>query len=49
MESSGVHEMFYRSVTKLDIDIRKDFYCNFILSGGSTMFPGKDLRSKVVA
>jgi len=26
---------------KCDVDIRKDLYGNIVLSGGSTMFPGK--------
>eukprot|EP01125_Pyxidicula_operculata_P008164 TRINITY_DN275_c3_g1_i1.p1 TRINITY_DN275_c3_g1~~TRINITY_DN275_c3_g1_i1.p1 ORF type:complete len:1833 (-),score=537.60 TRINITY_DN275_c3_g1_i1:60-5486(-) len=40
MESSGIHEMLYNSITKCDVDIRKDFYGNIVLSGGNTMFPG---------
>ena len=41
MESAGIHELVYKSVMKSDIDIRKDFLNNVVLSGGSTMFPGK--------
>ena len=41
MESSGIHELLYNSVMKSDIDIRKDLLNNVVLSGGSTMFPGK--------
>ena len=41
MESSGIHELLYKSVMKSDIDIRKDLLNNVVLSGGSTMFPGK--------
>ena len=40
MESSGIHETFYKSIMMCDVDIRKDLYANAILSGGSTMFPG---------
>ena len=26
---------------KCDVDIRRDLYSNIVLSGGSTMYPGK--------
>ena len=42
MESCGIHELVYKSVMKSDIDIRKDLLNNVVLSGGSTMFPGKN-------
>ena len=41
MESCGIHELLYKSVMKSDIDIRKDLLNNVVLSGGSTMFPGR--------
>lgn len=41
MESCGVHEMVHNSVMMSDIDIRRELYNNIVLSGGSTMFPGK--------
>ncbi|XP_046353230.1 actin-85C-like [Haliotis rufescens] len=40
METPGVHEYIYNSIQKCDVDIRKDLYCNIVISGGSTMFPG---------
>ncbi|CAH8265655.1 unnamed protein product [Arabidopsis lyrata] len=40
MESSGIHEMTYKSIMKCDVDIRKDLYGNIVMSGGTTMFPG---------
>jgi len=40
MESPGVHELIYSSITKCDVNIRKDLYGNVVLAGGSTMFPG---------
>ena len=40
MESPGIHELFDDTIRKCDVDIRKHLYCNIILSGGSTMFPG---------
>ena len=44
MESGGIHELLYNSVMKSDIDLRKDLFGNVVLSGGSTMFPGKTYR-----
>ena len=41
MESAGIHETTYNSIMKCDVDIREILYANTILSGGSTMFPGK--------
>eukprot|EP00483_Globobulimina_turgida_P002477 UN02481 len=43
-ESAGIHKLTYDSIMKCDIDIRKDLYTNCVLSGGSTMFPGIDVR-----
>jgi actin beta/gamma 1 len=40
METTGIHEATYDSIMKCDVDIRKDLYCNIVLSGGTTMFPG---------
>ena len=40
MESSGIHETTFNSISKCDIDIRKDLYSNIVLSGGTTMFEG---------
>lgn len=37
----GLHELTFSSIMKCDVDIRKDLYGNIVLSGGSTMFPGK--------
>ncbi|CAN6586561.1 unnamed protein product [Malus baccata var. baccata] len=49
MEAAGIHETTYNSITKCDVDIRKDLYGNIILSGGSTMFPGiADRMSKEI-
>jgi actin len=43
-ENDGIHQLTYQSILKCDIDIRKDLYQNIVLSGGSTMFPGIDVR-----
>ncbi|KAL1005400.1 hypothetical protein UPYG_G00058620 [Umbra pygmaea] len=40
MESCGIHEITFNSITKCEEDIRKDLYANIVLSGGTTMFPG---------
>ncbi|KAI0954331.1 actin [Taiwanofungus camphoratus] len=40
LEASGIHETVYTSITKCDLDVRRDLYGNMVLSGGSTMFPG---------
>lgn len=34
MESAGIHETTYNAIMRCDIDIRKDLYCNTVLSGG---------------
>jgi len=39
-EFPGLHNLTYQTVTKCDIDVRRDLYQNIILSGGTTMFPG---------
>jgi actin beta/gamma 1 len=39
-EASGIHDTTFQSIMKCDVDIRKDLYCNIVLSGGTTMFAG---------
>ena len=39
-EFEGVHEILVSSITKADMDLRKIFYQNIVLSGGSTLFKG---------
>jgi len=43
-ESEGIHRLTYESITKCDIDIRRDLYTNTVLSGGTTMFPNMETR-----
>jgi len=43
-ESDGIHKLAYESIMKCDVDIRRDLYTNTVLSGGTTMFPGIDVR-----
>lgn len=39
-EFEGVHDVLYYSIQKSDLDLRKVFYQNILLSGGSTLFKG---------
>jgi actin beta/gamma 1 len=39
-EASGIHDCTFQTIMKCDVDIRKDFYANIVLSGGTTMYPG---------
>jgi actin, other eukaryote len=39
-ESKGIHDLAVQSILKCDSDIRKDFFSNIVLTGGSTIFPG---------
>jgi actin-related protein len=40
MESVGIHETLYNSISKCDLDLRRELYSNVVLSGGTSMFPG---------
>jgi actin-related protein len=44
IESQGIQESIYQSIQKCDICIRKEFYFNIVLSGGTTMFQGMEDR-----
>lgn len=39
-EFEGVHDILVSSINKSDLDLRKTFYQNIVLSGGSTLFKG---------
>jgi len=39
-EYHGIHELTFNSIMKCDVDVRKDLYCNIVMSGGTTMFNG---------
>ena len=39
-EASGIHDATSETIIKCEVDIRKDFYSNVVLSGGTTMFAG---------
>ena len=36
----GIDQHIFNCINKCDIDIRKDFYANIVISGGCTMFEG---------
>jgi actin-related protein len=36
----GIHDTMSQAIMKCDVDVRKDLDGNFVLSGGTTMFPG---------
>ena len=37
---TGIHELCHNSIMMCDMDMRKHMFCNIVLSGGNTMFPG---------
>lgn len=39
-EFEGVHDILITSINKSDLDLRKIFYQNIVLSGGNTLFKG---------
>lgn len=39
-EFEGIHQVLVTSIQKSDLDLRKVFYQNIVLSGGSTLFKG---------
>lgn len=39
-EYEGIHEVLCYAIQKSDMDLRKVFYHNIVLSGGSTLFKG---------
>ncbi|KAN0042697.1 hypothetical protein ACTA71_012620 [Dictyostelium dimigraforme] len=44
MESNGIHQLLYNSITNCDIEIRRELYNNIVLSGGTTMLPNLNDR-----
>ncbi|KAG9400325.1 Actin, aortic smooth muscle [Aphanomyces cochlioides] len=39
-EAPGIHESLLSTISKCDIDTRRDLYSNVVLSGGNTLFHG---------
>lgn len=44
-EDGGIHEVLCYAIQKSDLDLRKVFYQNIVLSGGSTLFKGESCRT----
>jgi len=44
LEAPGIHMQVFQAIMACEIDLRKDLYCNIVLSGGTTMFPGLGKR-----
>eukprot|EP01083_Nonionella_stella_P080456 221129_1 len=42
----GVHQLLYDAIQLTEIEEKRDYYTNVVLSGGSTMFQGLDMRLK---
>uniref|UniRef100_H2ZCW0 Uncharacterized protein n=1 Tax=Ciona savignyi TaxID=51511 RepID=H2ZCW0_CIOSA len=40
INSPGIHEILYNSISKCTLDTRRSLYSNIVLAGGSTLFPG---------
>jgi actin-related protein len=40
----GIHVAIYGSIMKCDVTARKDLYASIVLSGGTTLFPGIEVR-----
>ena len=41
LQIPAIHELVYNSIKQCGIDMRRNLFANIILSGGSTLFPGK--------
>jgi len=44
LELTSIHATIFDSIKACDVDIRKDLYANIVLSGGTTLFPGINVR-----
>jgi actin-related protein len=44
LEQDGIHQTAYNSIVQCDVDVRAEMYGNTVLAGGTTMFPGMDVR-----
>ncbi|XP_069753386.1 actin-6-like [Narcine bancroftii] len=44
IEAPGIDKLCFNTIMKCDIDLRRDFFANVILAGGSSLFPGLDER-----
>ena len=39
-EFDSIQDLTFKSIMECDVDVRRDLYCNIILSGGTTLFEG---------
>ena len=46
MEETGIDKLVYDSISKCDIDLRRELFNNVVLSGGTTLFNNLDIRLK---
>lgn len=44
IKSPGIHFLAMKAIMKANVDIRRELYNNFVIAGGSTMFPGLSER-----
>ena len=44
LSANGVHDAVYQTISKCDVDLRRDLYNNVVLSGGTTFFDGMGER-----
>ena len=44
VESQGIAELVFSTISAAPIDLRSDLYKHIVLSGGSTMYPGLPSR-----
>ena len=47
-ESSGIGDMIFQSIDKCDAEIQNEMYSNIVLSGGTTMIDGFEVRLRRV-
>ena len=40
LSANGIHDAVYQTISKCDVDLRRDLYNNVVLSGGTTFFDG---------
>ena len=43
----GIHEMVYKSVMKCDMEVRRDLFCNILMTGGGGAFSQMNERMSV--
>jgi len=52
-EMESIEDVLIKAISECDVDLKREFYSNIVLSGGSTMFPGikprltKEIKEKI--